>query len=239
MAGDQSFENLSQSGLIKAPSKDSKEVSFQVDVWGGTTSFVVFTQGGGKPWKVSIPPKTRRLIAKIVKKLVEEPTTRREPLYMSAWNQETKKSSNVGCIGFGLDEKLNFYIDIAHNDLNGRHTFLIRSDMRFSAHETALTERDLLNANVDFFLEVMTLTTPIAETMTRFKRAPGGFNKGGGGGGYGGGGNRGGGYGGGGGQGGGGGGYGGGGNGGGGGQGGGNRGGTFSGGPDVENDLNL
>jgi hypothetical protein len=234
---DQSYDNLSHSGIIKLPSKDNKDVSFQIDVWGGNTSFVVFTGAGGKPWKQTIPPKMRYLIARLARKLRDDPNTRREPLYLNMYSQENKKFSQVGCIGFGLDEKLNFYIDIAHNDLNGRHMFVLRNgDGRFDTHETSLSERDLLGATLDWFIDTLTTTVSTAERMTSFKRAPGGGggggrgnfgggNRGGGGGSYGGG------------SGGGGGNYGGG-NGGGGG-GGGRSGGTFSGGPDVENDLHV
>lgn len=234
MAGDQSFENLNQSGLIKVPSKDNKDVSLQIDVWGGNTSLVVFTGAGGKPWKQTLPRKVTFLIAKLIRKFADDPNPQRQPVHLNNFNAETKKRDQVGQIGFGIDEKLNFFIDVAHNDLNGRHQFILRPDARFDVHETSLTERDVLTSILNWFTDVLINSSSTAERLTSFKRTGGGgFNKGGGGGGYGGGGNRGGG-----------GNYGGGGGGGnygnsGGGGGGGRSGGTFSGGGDESNELHL
>ena len=228
---DQDYSNLTHSNLLKQGSKDDKNVTFQLDTWGGNTSWVIFTGGGGKPWKYPLPEKTRHLIKEILIKMRDNPVADRQPVYLQFFDAEQKKFKQVGCIGFGLDEKLNFFIDVAHDELNGRHQFLFRSDGRYDVLQTNLTERDTVRATINWILSVLIDKTLVAERMSSFKRAPqgGGGGKRGGYGGGGGGGNRGGGN------------YGGnsgggGGNYGGGGGGGGNRqGGTFSGGDDELN----
>jgi hypothetical protein len=229
--GANSFENLSHSGLLKLPSKDNKDVSFQIDVWGGNTSFVVFTGAGGKPWKHAMPPKTRWSIATLLKKMRDNPRPCREPIMLNAFVEEGNKRmfKQMGQIGIGLDDNLQPFIDVAHNDLNGRHLFPIKGDGRFDFTNTSFEPKDSLTSLLDWIIDTLTTQCAAAERLSGFKRTGGGgnFNRGGGGGG---GGQRSGGYGGGNSGGGGGGGYGGG------NSGGGNRGqsSTFGGGEDLE-----
>lgn len=231
--GQNSFDNLTHSGLLKLPSKDDKNVSLQIDVWGGNTSLVVFTGAGGKPWKHPLPAKTRYNLKLLLMKMRAEPRTMRDPIMLNAFVEENGKRQfkEMGQLGIGIDENLQLYIDIAHNELSGRHLFPVKGDSRFDYKNTSLQPKDMLIATIDWIVHVLIEETAMAERLSSFKRAPGGgggFNRGGGGGG----GNRSGGYGGG--QGGGGGSYGGGG---GGNQGGGQRqqsGGTFSGGGDDD-----
>lgn len=191
MAGDQTFENLTQSKLIQAFSKDDKNVKFQVDVWGGNTSFVVFTGGGARPFKFVTPQQTRYAMATVLTKMRDEPSPQRQAIGIRVFDTDSKKMKDVGVIGFGLDEKLNFVIDIAHNELSGKHQFIIRPNGKFDFLQTNLTERDILKSVLDSFIATITRVADGAERLTSFKQAPGG-NRGSGGGGYGGGNNRGG-----------------------------------------------
>lgn len=193
--GQNSFDNLTHSGLIKVASKDDKNVSMQIDVWGGNTSLVVFTGAGGKPWKHPLPAKTRYNIALLLKKMRQEPRPGREPIMLNAFVEENGKRQfkQMGQIGIGIDENLLLFIDIAHNELNGRHLFPFKGDGRFDYSNTTLQPKDTLIAQIDYLIDALINQTSLAERLSSFKRAPGGgggFNRGGGGGG----GNRGGGY---------------------------------------------
>lgn len=230
-----SFENLTQSGLIKINAKDNKDVSFSIDVYMGNTSMVVFEGGGGKPWKKGLPAKLQAAILVLLRKMQNEPTVRREPIFFNDYDAEAKKYKQVGCVGIGIDEKMTLFIDVAGDGLRDRYMFPIRTDGRFDFQNTSMTEKDMIASTIQVLITLFEASIPTAERISSFKRTGGGGggNRGGGGN-YGGGGNKGG--------------YGGGGSGGGGG--GGNYGGgnnnrqsspqqTFGGGPDVENELHM
>jgi hypothetical protein len=96
---------------------------------------------------------------------------------------DNKKGSfkQYGCIGFGIDESLVLFIDVAANDLQGRHLFLFKNDGRFDFSNTTLAEKDSLIANIEFLIESLQTTTNIAERVSSFKRTSGGSGGGGGG----------------------------------------------------------
>lgn len=174
------FENLTQSGLMKINSKDDKNVSLSVDCFGGMTSFAVWTGAGGKPWKLNLPRKTINNILTLLKKMRRDPVPGRQPIMINAYDQEIKKWKNVGQIAFAIDEGLNFQIEVAHNDLNGRHTFPVKQDGRFDFSNTFLSEKEGLSSLISWLIEVFSHDTVIAERLTSFKRNPqGGGNRGG------------------------------------------------------------
>lgn len=170
------FENLTQSGLLKVPSKDDKNVSLQIDVWGGNTSIVVFTGAGGKPWKHILPTKIRFVVAQLLRRMKAEPRPCREPIMLNAFVEENGKRQfkQMGQIGIGIDENLGLYIDVAHNELNGRHHFPIKNDGRFDTSNTSLSEKDLLVGLIDWIIHVLTVETVTAERLSSFKRQGGG-----------------------------------------------------------------
>jgi uncharacterized membrane protein YgcG len=193
-----SFENLTQSGLVKVTSKDDKNVSLTVDVYMGNTSLVVFTGAGGKPWKIGLPGRVQATLLTLLRKMKNAAQPCREPIMLSVFDDGStggkKGFKDVGNIGFGIDENLNFYIDITHNDLPGRHMFPFRHDPKFNFSNTTLSEKDMLGASIDVMIAAFETTIPLAERISSFKRTGGGGQRGGfgGGAGGGGGGNRGG-----------------------------------------------
>lgn len=219
------FENLTQSGIIRVNSKDDKNVSLSLDVYMGNTSLVVFTGAGGKPWKLGLPPKVQANIVIMLKKMQAEPRPCREPIFINEFVEEggKKQFKQKGCIGIGIDENLGLFIDVAANDLNGRHLFPFKGDGRFDFSNTSMSEKDTLVGMLEFLINSFSTTVILAERISSFKRTGG--NSGGGSKGNYGGGNRGSNN------------YGGG--------SGGNYGGnsqqssTFGGSPDVENDLHV
>jgi hypothetical protein len=197
-----SFENLTQSGLLRVNSKDDKNVSMSIDTYQGNTSIVVFTGAGGKPWKTSLPLRVRLVMIALLRRLQADPTTRREAITLQTFDDGStggkKGFKAVGQLGFGIDESMMFYIDIAANDLQGRHMFPFKPDAKFDFVNTSLTERDMIGATIEYFITTLNTIVPIAERISSFKRAPGGGGnrgnfgggggqRGGGGGGYGGG----------------------------------------------------
>lgn len=221
-----SFESLTQSGIVKVNSKDDKNVSLSLDVYMGNTSLVVFTGAGGKPWKLGLPSKVQANIVVLLKKMQAEPRPCREPIFINEFVEENgkKQFKQKGCIGIGIDENLTLFIDVAANDLKGRHLFPFKGDGRFDFSNTSMSEKDTLVGMLEFLISSFSTTVIMAERISSFKRTGGaGGNKGNFGGG-----NRGSGS-----------------------YGGGNSGGgnnyganaqqssTFGGGPDVENDLHV
>lgn len=184
------FENLTQSGLLRANSKDDKNVSLSIDTFGGNTSFVVFTGAGGKPWKVNLPRKTISNVVILLRKMKADIRPCREPIMLNQFDTETKRFKQVGQIGIGIDDNLQFQIDVVHNELNGRHTFPIRPDGKFDFSNTSLSEKEGLEAILDWLINILSVETLIAERLSSFKRAPGGMGGNRGGFGGGGGGNR-------------------------------------------------
>lgn len=168
------FENLTHSGLFKITSKDDKAVTFQIDSYGGLTSFVVFTGAGGRPWKQNLSIKAVCNILILLRKMREDPRPCREPIMLSEWDPETKKVKQIGQIGIGIDDNLMFQIDVAANGLNGRHIFPIRSDLKFDFSNTSMTEKEAVQGLIDSLIRVLETITPIAERLSGFKRAPGG-----------------------------------------------------------------
>ena len=220
------FENLQHSKLLPANSKDDKAVSFDISVFNGTASINVFTGAGGRPWRLPFPMKDRMSVARLLKRIRAEPKGgMREPVFLNEWVDDNGKNKikQVGCMGFGIDENLMFYIDLTHDTLNGRHMFPIKLGTRLDFSNTTMTEKDLLISVIDYVIDVIETVVPQREALSSFKRPAGGASAGGGGqksGGWNQ--NR--------------------------GSGGGNGGGynqqnrqnaTFSGGPDSDNDLNI
>lgn len=178
-----SFEMLTQSGIFRINSKDDKNVSLSLDVYMGNTSLVVFTGAGGKPWKLGLPAKVRANIVILLKKMQAEPRPCREPMFINEFVEEDgkKKFKQKGCVGFGIDEALIPFIDVAANDLNGRHMFPLKQDARFDFSNTTMSEKDSLVGLLEFLINCFSETTIIAERISSFKRtggAGGGGNKG-------------------------------------------------------------
>lgn len=169
-----SFENLTHSGLIKLYSKDDKNISFQVDVFGGNVSFVIFTPGGGRPWKLGIPQKVIATLAILLRKMRAEPRPCREAIMVNVFDAEAKRMKQVGQLGIGLDETLTLQLDISHTELNGRHMFPIKPDSRFDFSNTSLSEKEAVQSVIDSLLTTLTVEVPTAVRLSSFKRAPGG-----------------------------------------------------------------
>lgn len=171
-----SFDNLTHSGLLKITSKDNKEVTLQFDVWGGNTSLVIFTPGGGRPWKIPLPRKLQSLIVTLIRKIKANPGTTREPIIIKEFVEENGKKmfKEKGQIGIGVDENLVPYIDVAANDLSGRHQFLFKSDARYDVLQSSLTDKDVLQSLLNVFLTLFETDIPVAERMSSFKRPAGG-----------------------------------------------------------------
>jgi hypothetical protein len=186
-----SFEMLQQGGLVKINAKDNKEVSLSFDVYMGNASIVIFEGAGGKPWKKGLPAKFQAAILVLLKKMQNEPTVRREPIFFNDFDAETKKYKQVGCMAFGIDEKMTFYIDVAGDGLRERYMFPIRSDGRFDFNNTAMTEKDMIASTIQLLITLFEVVMPTAERISSFKRTGGGGGSRGGGGNYGGGGSRG------------------------------------------------
>lgn len=178
------FENLTQSGIMKLYSKENKDIALNLDVYGGSTSFVIFMGQGARPWKQTLPRKILNTIAHLLKKVRADIRPQRFAIDVKVYDTENRKMKTVGSIAFGIDETLTLFIELAHNDLQGRHTFPIKQDSKFDFSNTPMTEKDHLEALIDYVINVFTVETVVAERMTSFKRAPGGGrgNFGGGGG---------------------------------------------------------
>ena len=178
------YDNLTQSGILKFNSKDDKAISLSIGTFGGFTSFAVFV--GGKPWKTNIPRISLYAMIAVLNKMMLEPHPRREAISMFEWEEENGKRrlKECGAIGYGITDNLELYIDVAANNLEGRHMFPIKQNARFGFANTCLTEKDILQANIQFLINNLQYVTETAERMTAFKRPPqsGGYNKSGGGG---------------------------------------------------------
>lgn len=186
-----SFDKLTHSGLIKANSKDDKQVAFQIDVYGGNIGFVIFTQAGGRPWKINIPSQAIANILILLRKMRANPAPCREAIFINDWDMETKRWKQVGQIGIGIDEALVFQIDIAHNQLQapgGRFVFPIRQNAKFDFSNTSLSEKEAVQGVIDYIIGTLSTEATIASRLSSFKRAPGqggggkpgGYNAGGG-----------------------------------------------------------
>jgi len=188
-----SFENLTQSGLFRLPSKEDKNVSLSFDVFGGFSSFCIFTGQGGKPWKLTLPRKTIDSFIILLENMIADPRPKREPVFLNRFEEADgrKGFKQYGCIGFGIDDNLSFYIDVAANELPNRYLFVVKKDGRFDFSNTSMNEKDSLKADISFIINVLK-NSAVAERLTAFKRqntggAPsgggnrGGFNQSGGG----------------------------------------------------------
>jgi hypothetical protein len=187
-----SFENLTHSGIIKANAKDDKTVSFQIDVYGGSISLVVFTAAGGRPWKQNISTKAISNILILLRKMRANPAPCREAIFINDWDAETKRMKQVGQLGIGIDDTLTLQIDIAHNNLQapgGRFTFPIRPETRFDFSNTSLSEKEALQGVIDSLITTLSLEALLAARLSSFKRVntgqaggnKGGYNNAGGG----------------------------------------------------------
>jgi hypothetical protein len=175
-----SFENLVHNGILKIQSKDDKNVLFDLGVFGGTTSITVFTGPGGKPWKLPLPRKVIDAFIVLLTKMRDNPTTKREAVFLNRFEETDgrKGFKQYGCLGFGIDESLNFYIDISANELPGRYMFPVKRDPRFDMSHTAMTDRDYLIADINSIIHAFE-NTAYAERMTTYKRQNNGNNGGG------------------------------------------------------------
>jgi hypothetical protein len=193
-----SFENLNHSGLISLVSKDNKDVKLSLEVFRGNTSLVIFTGGGGKPWKVALPQRSVGNLRQLLLKMQSDPQPQRQTINISDWVEGDNNKRQLkarAAITVGIDETFVPFIEVAANDLQGRHLFLVRSDARWDFGGTTLTEKDNAAGLLDYLIEGFSLHRVIAERVSSFKRTGGGGGGGGRGGfGGGGGGNRGGGF---------------------------------------------
>jgi len=185
MTNPNSFENLTQSGLLKVSGKEDRNMSLQLDVWNGSTSFAIFTQGGGKPWKLAIPTQTIAAILILLRKMRANPAPCREAIFVNEYDAENKRMKQVGQIGIGIDESLLFQIDFAHNQLQvagGKATFAFKPNSRFDFSHSSLTDKEKLQACIDEVIAALALASPIAARISSFKRQAGqagGGNRGG------------------------------------------------------------
>lgn len=170
------YENLTQSGLFRINSKDDRNVSLSLDAFGGSTSFCVFTGAGGRPWKYSLNGKAKALIIVMLEKMAAAPSPQRQPVMLNKFeeNDGKKRFVEYGQIGFGIDENLMLFIDVAANDLQGRHLFQIKPDPKANFTNTTMSEKDILVGLINWLIGELRITSTLAERMTSFKRAPGG-----------------------------------------------------------------
>jgi hypothetical protein len=188
-----SFSNLTQSGLMKLVSKEDKNISLTINAFGGSTSLSIFTGSGGKPWSLGLKRRAINTIDILLEQMMHDPKPCRQQIMINSWDQEAKRSKQVGHLAFGIDENLVFQIDLAHEGLNGnRYTFPVKPDFSTDFSNTTLTEKDILKSAIATLREVLMTIAPIAERITSFKRPAGNFGGGGNKGGYNNGGNRGG-----------------------------------------------
>jgi hypothetical protein len=183
MTSPTSFENLTQSGLIKVNSKDDRNVTFQIDAYGGNISMVVFTGAGGRPWKLNIPAKVTANLLILLRKMRANPAPCREAIFINEYDAETKRFKQVGQIGIGIDEGLTFQLDVAHNQLQapgGRFIFPIKPDGRFDFTNTTLSEKEGVQGVIDSLITALSIESIVAARLTSFKRQPGAGGQGGG-----------------------------------------------------------
>lgn len=179
------FSNLTQSGLMKLVSKDDKTVSLSVNSFNGSTSFSIFTSSGGKPWSLGLKRRALNAICILLDQMIADPKPCRQQIMINSWDQEAKRSKQVGHLAFGIDENLVFQIDVAHEGLNGnRYIFPVKNDFSMDFSQTTLSEKDLLKSAIMTLRETLMDIAPIAERITSFKRPAGGFGGGNKGGGY-------------------------------------------------------
>lgn len=182
---ERNFGDLVQSGMFSKRSKDDKNVSLSVGCYGGMTSLTVFTGAGGKPWSTTIPRDTIPAFVLILRKLKENPSAgSRKPVFIQKYQENENgrggKYVQAGCLGFGIDETMNFYIDISANDLTGRHIFVIKPNPKYDFSNTELTEKDMLFASIDAFIHLLVNSTDSGERLTAFKKTPTGNSQSGG-----------------------------------------------------------
>ena len=177
-----SFDNLTQSGLAKLTSKEDKNIALSINCFGGSMSFSVFTGGGGKPFSLTIKRQSIYVIGTLLQQMIADPRPCRQGIPINTWDQEAKRSKNIGQLAFGIDENLIFQIELSHEQLNGgaRYTFPVKKDFTLDFSNTSLSEKDLLAAAVTYIHEILTTVAPIAERLTSFKRPQGNFGGGGG-----------------------------------------------------------
>ena len=185
-----SFETLSGSGIVKLFAKDDKNVSLTIDVYKGNTSLCVWTGTGGKPWKMAIGPRVQAGIVTLLKMMRNEPRPLRQPIFLNEWIEADRKYKQKGCVGFGISDDLQLFIDVAASDLAGRHQFFVKQDGKYDFSNTSMSEKDMLGASIEYLLKAFDTHIPMAERLSSFPRkaGPGG---GGGRGNFGGGGNKG------------------------------------------------
>lgn len=183
------YENLTQSGLFRLTSKDDKQVSLSINAFGGSTAISVFAGGGGKPWSQTMKRRSIRQIVLLLEGMRNDIRPCRETIMINTWDQEAKRAKQIGHIAFGIDDNLQFMIEVAGDGVggNGKHVFPVRTDLAFDFSNTSLTDKDVVKTAIDTVIEALTVIAPIAERMTSFKKQFGGSQGGGNRGGYGGG----------------------------------------------------
>lgn len=179
------FENLSHSGLFKIASKDDRNVTLTLDTYMGNTGFAVWTGAGGKPWKINLPRLTIKRMTTLLKTIRANPSIRTEAILLNRWEEgDNKKGSykQYGRIAFGIDETNLVFIEIAANDLSGKHVFVFKPDGRFDFSSTSLSEKDHIVAVLSYLIDTLDYTSGMSERLSSFPRPPmgGGQNKGGG-----------------------------------------------------------
>jgi hypothetical protein len=181
------FENLTHSALLRINSKDDRELGLTLDVFNGATSFGIWPKGQSKPWKLGLKRQSIENIVILLKKMCSNPVPGREGIQLSKWEEADgrKGMKQYGAIGFGIDENLQFFIDIAANDLPGnRQMFPLRRDATMDFSGTTLSEKELLIGSIMYIVHALEATI-IAERLTSFKKTfganSGGGNRSGGG----------------------------------------------------------
>lgn len=177
-----SFENLTQSGLIKANAKDNRDVSLSVNCFGGSTQFSVFTGNGARPVSISLQRQSIHAIVILLKKMRENIRAHKETVFLNTWDPDNKRMKQVGQIGFGIDENMTFQFEIAHNDLNGRHIFPIKPNSKVDFSNSSLSEKETIESILNWLIQTFEIETVVAERLTSFKRpntGGGGGNRGG------------------------------------------------------------
>lgn len=167
-----SFENLTMSGIFSIPSKEDRQVSLQLGVYMGNTSLTVFQGAGAKPWKIGLPNKVISQVLVLLRKMRQEPRVRREPVFLQKWVDENGKKGYVqeGCVAFGIGEDMLPFVEISHNDLKGKHVFVVKQDPRYDFSNTDLAEKDVLQGLIDYLIEALSINRVTAERLSSFKK---------------------------------------------------------------------
>lgn len=181
-----SFENLTHSGLAKFKNKEKDGPTLNIDVFGGSTRFVVFLGQGAKPFNLSLPSLARATFVRLLRRVQANPTPARESIQLNGWDAENRKVKQEGHVAIVIDDNLALYIEIGHQQINGKQVFQIKPDFKWDFSQTSMTDKDIFQSLIDYLISVLSLDSVVAERLSSQKRP----RQGGGGGGNWGGGNR-------------------------------------------------